>query len=287
MNNKTDNIFKAIIGFFSLLSISILFLIIIFISKESLNFFKEVRFLNFITGKTWNPISSNIQLSILPIILGSLYTSLIAILISLPISIGCSIALSGYLGKKSKRFIKSFLDILVGIPSVVYGFIGLLVLVKFFESHFNMSSGESVLAGGILLSIMITPYIVSSATETMEKVFEKYIKESKALGVSKEYFIRNILIKESKRGILAGTILALGRSMGETMAVMMVIGNAPIFPKLFGKCQTIPSLIALEMGMAEVGSIHYYGLFASGFILLLILLIINTLFYLLRKKIKI
>lgn len=285
MKNRLDSIFKTIIKFFTLFSISILFLIIVFISKESLNFFKEVSFLSFIKGNEWNPLGNQKNLSILPIILGTLYTSFIAIIISLPISIGTSIALSGYLSPKLKNIIKNFLNLLVAIPSVIYGFIGLLVLVKFFERNLNMSSGESVLAGGILLSIMVTPYIVSSTTETMEKIFNKYINESNSLGISKEYFIRHILLKESSKGILAGSILALGRAMGETMAVMMVIGNAPISPTLLGKCQTIPSLIALEMGMAEVGSLHYYGLFASGFILLVILLIINTLFYIIKKNI--
>jgi len=186
-----------------------------------------------------------------------------------------------------KRFIRGIVDVLAGIPSVVYGFIGLLVLVKFFEVKFSFSSGESVLAGGIILSIMMLPYIISTCDESMEKVYKEYAQYSNALGVSKSYMIRKIVIPESRRSILASIVLALGRGMGETMAVMMVIGNAPIMPKLLKKCQTIPSLIALEMGMAEVGSLHYHSLFAAGFILMLILFIINIFLYFIKKRMDI
>lgn len=118
----------------------------------------------------------------------------------------------------------------------------------------------------------------------MEKVYKEYHQYSSALGVSKSYMIRKIILPESRKSILASIVLALGRGMGETMAVMMVIGNSPIMPKLLKKCQTIPSLIALEMGMAEVGSLHYHALFASGFVLMLILLGINTVLYFIKKS---
>ena len=192
--------------------------------------------------------------------------------------------LSSYTDGKVKRVIRSIVDILAGIPSVIYGFIGLLVLVKFLEIKFEFPTGESVLAGGIVLSIMMLPFIISTCEESMEKVYAEYSGYSNALGVSKSYMIRKIVLPNSKRSILASIVLALGRGMGETMAVMMVIGNAPIMPKLLGKCQTIPSLIALEMGMAEVGSLHYHGLYASGFILMMILLIINIILYIIKRK---
>ena len=117
--------------------------------------------------------------------------------------------------------------------------------------------------------------------------YKDYYQYSSSLGVSKSYMIRKIVLPESRKSILVAIVLALGRGMGETMAVMMVIGNAPIMPKLFKKCQTIPSLIALEMGMAEVGSLHYHALFASGFVLIIILLLINVILYLIKKSIDI
>ena len=226
-------------------------------------------------------------LPILPIILGTIYVSLIGILIALPIGVGSAVVLSSYTNERLKRVIRSVIDILAGIPSVVYGFVGLLVLVKFFEVKFSFASGESVLAGGILLSIMMLPFIISTCDESMEKVYSDYYQYSSALGVSKSYMIRKIILPESRKSILVAIVLALGRGMGETMAVMMVIGNAPIMPSLLKKCQTIPSLIALEMGMAEVGSLHYHALFASGFVLIIILFIINIILYFIKKSIDI
>ncbi len=269
------------------ISLLLLAFIVIFIFKESLVFFKEVSIFKFVSGRTWNPLGSPDELSILPIILGTIYVSLIGILIALPIGVGSAVVLSSYTNEKLKRIARSIIDILAGIPSVVYGFVGLLVLVKFFEVKFSFASGESVLAGGVLLSIMMLPFIISTCDESMEKVYRDYIQYSNALGVSKSYMIRKIILPQSRKSILASIVLALGRGMGETMAVMMVIGNAPIMPKLLKKCQTIPSLIALEMGMAEVGSLHYYALFASGFVLIIILLIINTILYFIKKNIDI
>lgn len=287
MKNLKENIFKYIIKFLTSISLLLLAFIVIFIFKESLVFFKEVSIFKFISGRTWNPLNSPDKLSILPIILGTIYVSLIGILIALPIGVGSAVVLSSYTNEKLKRVVRSVIDILAGIPSVVYGFVGLLVLVKFFEVKFNFASGESVLAGGVLLSIMMLPFIISTCDESMEKVYKDYYQYSSSLGVSKSYMIRKIVLPESRKSILVAIVLALGRGMGETMAVMMVIGNAPIMPKLFKKCQTIPSLIALEMGMAEVGSLHYHALFASGFVLIIILLLINVILYLIKKSIDI
>ena len=284
MKNLKEKVFKFVVKFLTLISLLLLAFIFVFIFKESFVFFKEVSIFKFVSGRTWNPLGSPDNLSILPIILGTIYVSLIGILIALPIGVGSAILLSSYTNEKVKRVARSVIDILAGIPSVVYGFIGLLVLVKFFEVKFNFSSGESVLAGGVLLSIMMLPFIISTCDESMEKVYKEYHQYSSALGVSKSYMIRKIILPESRKSILASIVLALGRGMGETMAVMMVIGNSPIMPKLFKKCQTIPSLIALEMGMAEVGSLHYHALFASGFVLMLILLGINTVLYFIKKS---
>lgn len=284
MKNLKEEVFKFVVKFLTLISLLLLAFIFVFIFKESFVFFKEVSIFKFVSGRTWNPLGSPDNLSILPIILGTIYVSLIGILIALPIGVGSAILLSSYTNEKVKRVARSVIDILAGIPSVVYGFIGLLVLVKFFEVKFSFSSGESVLAGGVLLSVMMLPFIISTCDESMEKVYKEYHQYSSALGVSKSYMIRKIILPESRKSILASIVLALGRGMGETMAVMMVIGNSPIMPKLLKKCQTIPSLIALEMGMAEVGSLHYHALFASGFVLMLILLGINTVLYFIKKS---
>lgn len=285
MKNIENRVFKFIVSLLTLFSLLILSFIIIFILKESLVFFKEVSIVNYISASKWNPLDAPDTLSIYPAILGTLYVSFIGIVIALPIGVGNAIVLSTYTNGKSKRIIKGLVDILAGIPSVIYGFIGLLVVVKFFEVQFSFAAGETILAGGIILAIMMLPFIISTCQESMEKVYDEYSKSSNVLGVSKSYMIRKVVLPNSSRGILASAVLALGRGMGETMAVMMVIGNSPIMPKLLGKGRTIPSLIALEMGMATVGSLHYHALYASGFVLMMILLIINIILYIIKRKI--
>lgn len=285
MRKAIEKIFRIMIKMFSLISLLLIVFIILFIFKESMAFFKEVPILKFISGRTWNPLGPPDKLSILPILLGTLYISLVGIIIALPIGVGFSVFLSSYTTGSTRKLIKGVIDILAGIPSVVYGFMGLLVLVKFFEIQFLFSTGESVLAGGIILSIMMLPFIISTCDESMEKVYKTHSQHSNALGVSKSYMIRNIVLPESRKSILVAIVLALGRGMGETMAVMMVIGNAPIMPKLLKKSQTISSLIALEMGMAEVGSLHYHALFASGFILMIMLLLVNIILHFIKLRI--
>ncbi|NLL81302.1 MAG: phosphate ABC transporter permease subunit PstC [Tissierellia bacterium] len=287
MRSLGEKIFESIIKIISLFSVLLLVFIVVFIFKESLIFFNRVSIVDFIIGRKWNPLGAAEDLSIWPIILGTVYVSIVAILIAMPIGVGTAIVLSTYTSNRIKKAIRGGIDVLAGIPSVVYGFIGLLVVVKFLEINLSLAAGESVLAGGIVLSVMVLPFIISTCDESMEKIYEKYSQSSSALGVSKSYLIRNIILPESKRSILASMVLALGRGMGETMAVMMVIGNAPIMPKLLGKTQTIPSLITLEMGMAEVGSLHYHALFASGFVLMLILLGINALLYFIKSRINV
>lgn len=287
MRKERERVFSLIIKILCLISLLLLAFIIIFVFKESAVFFRQVPILKFIRGSSWNPLGGPDELSILPILLGTLYTSFVGIIIALPLGVGFSIFLSSYTAGNTRRLVRGFVDILAGIPSVVYGFIGLLVLVKFFEVQFSFATGESVLAGGIILSLMMLPYIISTCDESMEKIYSKHLQASHALGVSKSYMIRHMVLPQSRKSIIAAIVLALGRGMGETMAVMMVIGNAPIFPKLFNKTQTIASLIALEMGMAEVGSMHYHALFASGFVLMIMLLLINLALYFIKARIDV
>lgn len=274
---RNDRFFKSILSIFTFFSLSILFLVLIFIIIESLPFFKTYGFFQFISGKTWR-LGRDLKFGLLPIILSSLYTSFLAVLIASPISILLSLFIVGYVPRRWKKYINNLLNILAGIPSVVYGFLGLTVLVKFFENKFNFPTGESILAGGILLGLMIIPYISSVAFDKMEESYKKYYESFRSLGLSREYFLRSLIIRDSLKNIGAGIILGLGRAFGETMAVMMVIGNAPIMPGLFTKGQTIPSLIALEMGMVEVNSIHYHSLYGAGLVLMLITIITNILF---------
>lgn len=267
-------------------TVFILAFIIFFIARESTAALREIPLLDFLFGTNWQPTKTPPQIEILPMIAATLSVSFLAILIALPIGVGTAVFLAVILNKKLRKIFDPFVDILAGIPSVVYGLLGFVVIVKSFEKYFQFSSGESVLAGGILLSIMVLAYIISTVKESMLLILEKYELSSKALGISKWHMIRYLILPAAKKSIIAALILAFGRAVGETMAVMMVIGNSPLMPKLLGRAQTIPALIALEMGGAQLNSLHYHSLFAAGLFLMLILFVVNILFYYLKEKSK-
>ncbi|WP_455100326.1 phosphate ABC transporter permease subunit PstC [Parvimonas micra] len=282
MKNK---VFKYTVYIFTLFTILLLFTLIVFLYNQSLPFFLKNNFLKFIFGRVWDATEVSGSFGIFNILLASVFISILACIISLPIAIGTALYLCFY-KKKFRVLLIWLINILAGIPSIIYGFFGMIIIVKNIEKIFKVSAGESVLAGSIILSIMILPYFVSNLIETIELIKKKYQRDSDALGISKEYFIRKVVLKKLHFSILTGFMISFSRAIGETMAVMMVIGNAPIFPKLLSKAQTIPSLIALEIGMSEVYSEHYYALFASGFILLILVLIINILLFVINRKSK-
>lgn len=280
MKNK---VFKYTVYIFTLFTILLLLTLIVFLYNQSLPFFLKNNFLKFIFGRVWDATEVSGSFGIFNILLASVFISILACIISLPIAIGTALYICFYT-KNSKVFLIWLINILAGIPSIIYGFFGMIIIVKNIERIFKISAGESVLAGSIILSIMILPYFVSNLIETIELIKKKYQRDSDALGISKEFFIRKVVLKKLHFSILTGFMISFSRAIGETMAVMMVIGNAPIFPKLLSKAQTIPSLIALEIGMSEVYSEHYYALFASGFILLILVLIINILLFIINRK---
>jgi len=257
----------------------ILFLLIVVslfacVTIESIPFFKEIGINGFIISGGWNPLKSEASYSLLPMILATLYVSFLAVFIALPIGLGCAIFLSFYSKKGISKTILACIDLLAGIPSVIFGFIGLVIIVKYFEIFFNMTSGECVLAAGILLAIMLLPYIISNCSESIDEAKNKFEIESLSLGVSKEYTIKKVILPSIKNSIYSAIMMSFGRAMGETMAVMMVMGNSPIMPRLFSRGETIPSLTALEMGTVQYGSLHSSALYAANVVLIFLLIII-------------
>lgn len=280
---RTKNkIFQTLVYAFAFFSIAILAILIGFMFKESLPFFKQYSVFEFLFGNLWDSMDGNF--GAFNIILASFYIALLACVFSFPISYGLSLMIVFYTNEKVKTLVSWIIRILAGIPSIIYGFFGLFVIVKFFEKNFKMAAGESVFAGSVILSIMILPYFVEVLTETFEKIKQKYKRQSDCFGISKEYFIRKIVLKQSLRSAFSGFVLAFSRAIGETMAVMMVIGNAPIFPKFFSKAETIASLIALEVGMSEAGSLHYHALYASSFVLLIFVIILDIILFVTKKR---
>lgn len=277
-----NSLFKNLIYSLSFISLLMVFILIFFLFKESVPFLKEKGLLNFIFSRTWNAL--DYEFGLFNILYASFYIAFLACIISFLFSYAIALYICFYTNKAFYIFLKWLINILAGIPSIIYGFFGLFVIVKFLEKTLKISAGETVLAASLILSIMIIPYFVSNLTESFEILKKKYKKDSDALAVTKEFFIRKIIFKKSFLPIITGFVLAFSRAIGETMAVMMVIGNAPIPCKILSKAETVASLIALEVGQTPAFSLHYKALFASGFVLLFFVLILNLNLFVLNSR---
>lgn len=277
---------KWIIYILAAISVITMLLMAFQIVTESIPAFKNVGLKMFDPSEKWLPVSSKPQFGLVAIILGTIYVSILGVAIALILGLGCAFFLNFYTGEKIASIAYSFIDMVSGIPSVIFGFIGLTVVVKWFTIKFDMVAGQCVLSAAIVLGIILIPFVVSSCSESIKIAREKYELNTLALGFSKESFILKIVLPAIKEGILASAIMAFGRGLGETMAVMMVIGNSPIYPKLLGRAQTLPALTALEMGSIEYGSMHMSVLYAANLVLLLILAIVFGVAYILNKKIS-
>ncbi len=287
MRKFRDKSFDLSVKLLSAAAVALFVFLIAFIFRESLPAIREVGLGELLFNKEWRPIifKDAPSYGMRNMLFSTLYVASLAVLFSFFIGVGCALFLSCRASDRQRQLIMPYIELLASIPSVVYGFIGLYVVVKFFE-RCGMAAGESVLAGGIVLSVMILPYMISSCCETMVRIRSRYAHASGALGVSRWYMASELVLPAAKRGILISMALATGRAMGETMAVMMVMGNAMAVPRLLGKGETVSALIAMEMGMAEVGSTHYSALFTAGLVLMLLLFAINIVFELLKKKLS-
>lgn len=278
-SRKLENsLFLFFVYAFLFLSIGILSFFFLFLAKESLPLFESVSLPSFLFSSKWNPMAftGTASFGIFHFLMGSISVSFLALLFSTLLSLGRSIFFAFYFWEKGRRILYPLLDLLSGIPSVVYGFIGLTVGKPLFLKM-GVSTGSCILLAAVLLSILIFPFMVDSITDSMVKLKAKYFLEARALGLSPAYIILRLILPSSLRSIFLAFLLGSGRALGETMAVMMVVGNANLFPKLLSKGETIASLIALEMGSAEYHSLHYHALYASGLVLLLLVALIHLL----------
>lgn len=240
----------------------------------------KIGVLNFLTGEKWKP-GNNIY-GILPMILGSIYVTAGAIVAGVPIGILTAVYLSKFCPRKLYRFIKPAIDLLAGIPSVVYGFFGMVVIVPIMSMLFG-GSGKSMATASVLLGIMILPSIIGVSESAINAVPESYYEGALALGASHERSVFFATLPAAKSGILAGVILGVGRAIGETMAVIMVAGNQPRMPKgLFAGVRTMTANIVLEMGYAT--DLHREALIATAVVLFVFILIINLSFSILSRK---
>jgi phosphate transport system permease protein len=260
-----------------LASIFFVGLIFIFLLKEGLAVFKSISLANFLLGRSWYPISEPAQLGIYPLILGSLVVTLGATLISVPIGVACAIYIAEVSPSRLKEVLKAGIELLAAIPSVVLGFIGMVTLVPLVKTVFKLPTGLTALSGSIMLAFMAMPTIVSIAEDALYSVPKSYKEGALALGATKWQAIWRVMLPAASSGILAAIMLGIGRVIGETMAVMMITGNAAVIPEsILVPVRTLTATIAAEMGEAVVGSEHYFALFAIGIVLFVISFIINV-----------
>lgn len=235
---------------------------------------------NFITGTSWKPLEG--LFGILPMIVGSIYVTAGAIIIGVPIGLLCAIYMARYCNDKLYKVLKPAIELLAGIPSIVYGFFGLVVIVPFIRETFG-GGGKSVLTASILLGIMVLPTIISVSESAIKAVPDSYYEGALALGVTKERSIFLSVLPAAKSGILAAVILGIGRVIGETMAVVMVAGNQAMIPEsITNGVRTLTSNIVLEMAYAE--GTHEEALIATAVVLFVFILIINFSFSLVKRK---
>jgi len=270
-------IIEKLILLCGLASIFFVVLIFLFLLKEGLAVFKTVAPLKFIFGKSWYPISDPPQLGILPLILGSLLVTLGAALISIPIGVACAVYIAEVAPQKIKEVLKSGIELLAAIPSVVLGFIGMVTLVPWVKSIFHLPTGLTALSGSVMLAFMAMPTIVSIAEDALYSVPKSYKEGALALGATHWQAIHRVILPAASSGIMAAVMLGIGRVIGETMAVMMITGNAAVMPNsILQPVRTLTATIAAEMGEAVVGSEHYFALFAIGIVLFVISFIVNV-----------
>ena len=276
---KKEGLFKILFAAAALFSVLAVVVISLFLFASAIPTIQEIGPLKFLFGKTWKP-SSNIY-GIFPMIVGSLYVTGISILIGVPLGLFTALYMTYFAPKRLYRVMKPAVELLAGIPSIVYGFFGLMVLVPMFRTVFG--NGKSILTASVLLSFMILPTIITVSESSLRALDGSLLEGALALGDSKERAVFRVKVPAASSGILSSVILGVGRSIGETMAVVMVAGNQPRIPSgLLEGVRTMTANIVLEMGYAT--DLHREALIATGAVLFVFVLILNLSFSLIRRK---
>lgn len=273
-----EKVIEKLIFICAAVSVAAVALITIFIFAQGMPAIQRTGLLKFIFGTDWSP--TNGSYGILPLIAGSMAVTLGALIIGIPTGLGCAVFLSEVLDKKQAGFFRSAIELLAGIPSVVYGFFGLAVIVPMIRAVANVFSpdagatGLSVLAGAIILAIMILPTIVSISVNSIDAVPVTYREASYALGADRRETITKVVLPAARSGIFSSIILGMGRAIGETMAVLLITGNVAVVPHgIFSPAATMTGTIAMEMSYATAE--HQQALFAIGIVLFVIIVILN------------
>ena len=290
MNEKTkehrsgrirERVMQIVFLIAACISILAVALICIYLFANGLPAIFEIGPLNFLLGTDWRPNADHY--GIFPMILGSIYVTAGAIIVGVPLGLLAAIFMAKFCPKPLYKFLKPAVDLLAGIPSIVYGFFGLMVVVPLMQQLFPNTSGKSILTASVLLGIMILPTIIGVSESAIRAVPDSYYEGALALGASHERSVFFVTVPAAKSGIMAGIILGVGRAIGETMAVIMIAGNQPRIPgSIFEGVRTMTANIVIEMGYAS--GLHREALIATGVVLFVFILILNVCFSLLKHR---
>lgn len=281
---RTNIFFKYLFRIAGFACIAILLGIFIMLLYNAVAFFTKVRPFDFITATQWNP---NNQFGLLPLLVSTLLVTFGAMLIAIPLGIGTALFMSEYTTGIVKNWLKPTIEMLAAIPSVVIGFLGIVVISPSISHIFGLSNGLNALNGAILLAIMALPTIITVAEDAIYAVPLSLKEASYGLGATKWATLRQVVLPAAYPGIIAAIMLGMGRAIGETMTVLMATGNSLAFPTgFFSSIRTITATIAIEMGEVPFQTTHYYGLFAIALILFFITMAVNILAERLANKIR-
>lgn len=275
-----EKVMRVVFAAAAFLSIVAVILICVFLFANGIPAMKEIGVWNFISGKSWKP--SQELYGIFPMIIGSIYVTAGAIILGVPLGILTAVFMAKFCPDRLYKMLKPAVDLLAGIPSIVYGFFGLTVIVPVVQD-LTGTSGKGILTASIMLAIMILPTIINVSESAIRAVPDSYYDGALALGATHERAVFATVLPAAKSGVTAGIILGIGRAIGEAMAVSMVAGNQPILPdSILSGVRTLTANIVIEMGYAT--DLHREALIATAVVLFVFILIINTLFSLLKRK---
>ncbi|MCO7159167.1 phosphate ABC transporter permease subunit PstC [Agathobaculum butyriciproducens] len=285
MKNLRETLMHIVFFVCALASIAAVVLICLFLFANGIPAMKEIGLLNFLTGAKWKP--GNDIYGILPMILGSIYITAGAVVIGVPVGLLTAIFMAFYCPKKLYGLLKPCTELLAGIPSIVYGFFGMVVIVPCIRTVAALFgadiSGSSILAASVLLGIMILPTVIGVSEAALRAVPSAYYEGAVAMGARHERAIFTVMLPAAKSGVLAGVVLGIGRAIGETMAVIMVAGNQPrLTGNMLKGIRTMTANIVIEMGYAT--GLHREALIATGVVLFVFILIINLTFSILKRR---
>ena len=282
MTNLSEKVMRIIFMLSATVSILAVIVICYFLFDQGLPAMVEIGVSDFLTGTLWKPLEGHF--GIFPMIVGSIYVTAGAIILGVPVGLLCAIFMAKFCPKRLYGVLKPAVDLLAGIPSIVYGFFALMVIVPVVQD-LTGTSGKGILTASIMLAIMILPTIVSVSEASIRAVPESYYEGSLALGATHERSVFFATVPAAKSGIMAGVILGVGRAIGETMAVSMVAGNQPVLPdSILSGVRTMTANVIIEMGYAE--GLHREALIATAVVLFVFILIINISFSLLKRRDK-